>query len=180
MEFPEIETSIFNKERKIIWKVVWFGIMGIVFLMMYFSYHFFILKHSQREFVQKKENIRDIAFAEQVVLSFNNIDYKNLSNQDLELASLLSPKLYHAYEKYFLNQSFVSLINTYKIFITFQKIGHAKIFKRNKTEVAIQMRGLDVFYSNQKHSQIEIPFRFLVQISKNRQGKLIATKIEEL
>src|SRR5258708_34434060 len=118
-------------------------------------------------------------FAEKFTIMAFNVSYTDVNHQVDKIANLMSDNMMSYYQEAFLDPKWVAFLSDNKAYVSYQQIDRSSVENTDGTHYWVQVIGKNLFNSDARASQIELPFH-LVVVVKSDKGKLIVTDFQRL
>ena len=122
-------------------------------------------------------NIRN--FAEKFTTMAFNMSYTDVNHQVDKVANLMSDNMMSFYQEAFLDPKWVAFLTDNKAYVSYQQVDRSSVESTDGTHYWVRVIGKNIFNSDARASQIELPFH-LVVVVKIENGKLIVTDFQRL
>ena len=125
----------------------------------------------------KYSDIRN--FAEKFTIMAFNMSYTDVNHQVDKVANLMSDNMMSYYQETFLDPKWTAFLTDNKVYVSYQQIDRSSVESTDGTHYWVRVIGKNLFISDARASQIELPFHIVVVV-KNENGKLIVTDFQRL
>ncbi|HEY5038172.1 MAG TPA: hypothetical protein VIJ93_03770, partial [bacterium] len=118
-------------------------------------------------------------FAEKFTTMAFNVSYTDVNHQVDKVANLMSDNMMSFYQEAFLDPKWVAFLTDNKAYVSYQQVDRSSVESTDGTHYWVRVIGKNIFNSDARASQIELPFH-LVVVVKIENGKLIVTDFQRL
>jgi hypothetical protein len=118
-------------------------------------------------------------FAEKFTIMAFNVSYTDVNHQVDKVANLMSDNMMSYYQEAFLDPKWIAFLTDNKAYVSYQQIDRSSVENTDGTHYWVRVIGKNLFNSDSRASQIELPFHLVVVVKKEN-GKLIVTDFQRL